>query len=398
MPEGRRSKAWDSVRDDLAKQVNKGAPQTPPAATEPKDGKPPVTPPNPADGKPPTAAADPNQQQQPQDGKPQPGKGKQRGPWQLVDDYKARALKAETELADVRKRALPEDEWKKTQERLTNAEKRAQEYEDHLRYSDYSKSEEFQTKYQKPYEKAWAAMINNLGELTITDPQTNAVRPFEAKDMLALLNLRLPEARRMADELYGPLADDVMAHRKTIQELYDQQQAALEDAKKNGAEREKTRAAETAKHREKEMTVARDSFDQANKAVLEHPEHGVNFKHVEGDDELNTALDKGYAFAQQAFGEGLIMQPGLSLEQRATAAKRHAALINRAAAYGRLHLENKRKAARIAKLEKELAEFRGSVPGGGQPTSAAGAPNGAASGGTARQEVYGELYKLAKPR
>ena len=105
-----------------------------------------------------------------------------------------------------------------------------------------------------------------------------------------------------------------------------------------------------------------------------------NFTPVDGDQEGNQRLAKGFELADRAFSENpLNAKDG---EERKAIVARHAAVRNRAAAFGRLVLMNTKAEARIAELTSELAKYKGSEPpaGGatpapktnGQPTSAMG--------------------------
>ena len=208
--------------------------------------------------------------------------------------------------------------------------------------------------------------MGELSDLTVTDPVTGQARHFETDDMMSLLNLSLPEARKMADELYGPLADDVMAHRKTIRELYERQAAALKEAKEKGGQREKERQDKLKAEFGTIAKQVREEFEKANKMILDHPEHGKWLKPVEGDEEGNKILEKGMEFARSAFGSNPL-KPGLTPEQRADAARRHAAVISRAAVYPRLTRTIKKLEAESVALKKELEQFKSSVPGNGQP-------------------------------
>lgn len=378
---------WDSLDADLRKV----------AGLEPE-----VKPAKPAERRPGTEEADtPPKVEATPDAEPSPDKsptppaepakdGKKQSPWRLVDQLKAERLKLATEVEELRKRALPEDQWKQTQERLTAAEKRAQEYEDEIRYTNYQKSKEFTEKYQQPYEKAWKAALGELSDVTITDATTGQSRRFQSEDMLGLLNLTLPEARKMADELYGPLADDVMAHRKTIRELFDAQTVALEDAKKNGATRDKERQEKAKTEFGQISKTIREAFEQQTKAILDHPEHGKWFKPVEGDEEGNKILEKGMEFAKSAFITNPL-SPNLKPEQRIEAARKHAAVIARAGVYGVLRRANTKLAAEVAALKKENEQFKASVPGNGSPkqTGQPAAPKRGIDG------IFSELDKLA---
>jgi hypothetical protein len=133
-----------------------------------------------------------------------PKKGKV-SPWKLVDEYKAKLAAAEQQVLEVNKRAIPEADWKKTQETLTEREKRLTELEQEIRYVNYSKSEEFKTKYQQPYEKQWQRTMSELGELTV-ETADGGTRPLAANDILDLVNAPLGKAHELAVERFGDLA------------------------------------------------------------------------------------------------------------------------------------------------------------------------------------------------
>lgn len=391
-PEGRRGAVWDSIRGDLNKAANvpEPEPKAPRPGTEEPHQPPPAKPADKSTDQKPAA-----QTQEPADGQPavdpkaQPDP-KKASPWKLVDQFKARALKAEAELLELSKRALPEEQWKATQEKLANAEKRLKDHEDELRFTNYQKSEEFKSKYQEPYERAWGKAITDLSDLSITDANGNA-RKFTAEDMLTLLNGGLVESRKLAEEWFGPAAPDVLARRDKIRDAHESMQAALDDAKKNGASREKELMEKRQGAFKETAGVVRNAFQEATKQILSHPVHSKWLTPTDGDDEGNALLEKGYAFARDAFNAKPLAE-GLSPEQRADAARKHAALINRAAAYRRLVAAVDKRDARIKELETALGEYESSVPGNGAPSGgpAAGEPN------DARSQVFGALRKIAK--
>jgi hypothetical protein len=295
-----------------------------------------------------------------------PKKGKA-NPWKLVDEYKAKALAAETQLAEANKRAIPEADWKKTHETLAEREKRLTELEQEIRYVNYSKSEEFKTKYQQPYEKQWQRTMAELGELTV-ETADGGTRPLAANDILDLVNAPLGKAHELAVERFGDLAPEVMAHRKEIRKLFDEQATALEEARKSGAEREKNITEQSQRQFSEVSTKIRDIWSKANEEVTVDPKYGTYFTPVDGDEQGNQRLAKGFELADRAFSENPLA-PGLSAEQRESIVRRHAAVRNRAAAFGRLVYQNTQSQQRIAALEKELAEYKGTEPArnGSQP-------------------------------
>ena len=98
------------------------------------------------------------------------------------------------------------------------AEARARALDEEMRFIDYTKSSEFQDKYQKPYTNAWTRAEADLRELTVALEDGNS-RPATVQDLLLLANTPLGEARKLASAMFGDAADDVMAHRRIVREL-----------------------------------------------------------------------------------------------------------------------------------------------------------------------------------
>lgn len=340
----------------------------------------------------PSAAAEPGAPAE--TGKPAEGKdGKGRvSPWKLVDEYKGKLAAAEKEVAEARAAVLPDADRRKYDERITKAEARQKELESHMAYVDYSKTEEFQTKFVAPYNKAWEKALGELKEITVVDPASQTERQVTAQDMLDLVNLPLGKARAMANEVFGEFADDVMNHRKSIKELFDAQHTALEDAKKNGAERVKHAQEENTRKATEMQRTVNETWDRENKSVLEDPTHGPLFKPREGDEVWNQRLAKGFELVDRAFKESP-MDPALTPEQRQAVIRRHAAVRNRAASWGAIRAENDSLKAKMTAMEKELAEYRGSEPVTSGGKSVGG---GALAVGSAKDQMMGALRKIAK--
>jgi hypothetical protein len=347
-------------------------PEKPDASTEPGEPKPPAEP-----GSVPAG---------------EPGKGdKKASPWKLLDQHKAKIVELESKLLESSK--LPEQEKKGFLDRIEKAEARAKELEDHIRFVNYSKSSEFVTKYQQPYEKAWKAAMSELKEIPVIIGE-GQTRPATTDDLLALVNMPLGAAREQAEQFFGPFANDVMAHRKTLKQLWEAQAQALEDAEKNGAERERQHNEMTQKKLGEIQEQMNTTWQAANDEALKHEKHGKYFSKVEGDEDGNQRLTNGFEMVDKAFRENP-KDPNLSPEQRATIIKRQAAVRNRAAAYGRLVSWIEERDNRIAELEKELSEIKSSSPttdGGGKPPENPSVPS------SARDRMHQELRKRAVPQ
>lgn len=315
------------------------------------------------------------------------GKKPKVNPWKLVEEYKAKVKTLEEQVLETGRRAIPEADWKSTQDKLATQIKRNEELEQHMRYVDYSKSTEFTEKYQKPYEQAWGRAMTDLKGLTVEAPEGN--RYITPDDLLPIINEPdLRKARELATEKFGDFSADVMAHRKDIRRLYDEQTAALEKARTDATERSKQNEAE---HKQMSTGILAD-WKTFNDEAASDPKFGQFFKPKEGDAEGNQRLAKGFELADRAFSESPLTR-GLNAEQRKDIIKRQAVIRNRAAACGRLIHWNNALEGRVKELEAELAQYKGSEPeleGGRKEAADPG------NKGTAMERMQAELRKRAK--
>lgn len=389
--------AMDRLRSDLQKKAKNQEP--PPPAPETPPAKPVETPnrpgaPEPAPEPEPETPVDPAAvPAEPAPAAPVDPKAKGKtNPWKLVEQYKAKIAEAEKQLADAKTGSLQEQEKGKYLTQIEQLQKRTEELENEMRFVDYKKSAEFQQKYEQPYLDAWQAASTELSEITVTDEASGQVRAATPQDLLSLVNLPLGQAREVAEMVFGKFADDVMAHRKTLRGLFDAQAKALNDARTKGAEREKMRVEMMTKNQRELKEFAENTWDGAVKALHTEPKYGKYFTPTEGDEEANQRLTKGFEFVERALSDNL-SDPNLTAEQRATAIKRHAALRHRAAAFGKVVHWLEQRDAKIAELEKELAQFKGSTPPAGGATVPQ--PQGEVPR-SAKEEVFASLRKLAK--
>lgn len=363
-------------------------PKPPDSAPEKVEGEEEPTPPTPPpEGEETTPEKPPEGEQPTKPTKPD----KRPSPWRLVDQYKAKTAELEKQLIEAKANALPEGEVKTIKERAEKAEARARELESHIKFVDYTKSAEFKSKYQEPYEKAWMTAMKELGEIqVIENPDTGEGRPVQPQDLLQLVNLPLGQARAAAREMFGDFADDVMAHRKTIRQLFDSQQTALEEARKSGEEHFKQQTEAVRAAQEKLSAQTKVAWAKANEAAINDEKYGKFFKPVEGDEQGNQRLAKGFELADRAFSENPF-QPNLTEEQRMSIIKRHAAVRNRCAAFGRLTYQLEEARKMVARLEKELESYKRSEPGAGAPR----ATGSSAAARSAKEEVFGALRAKA---
>jgi hypothetical protein len=253
-------------------------------------------------------------------------------------------------------------------DRLTEVQKRNEELEKHIHFVDYSKSKDFQEKYEKPYEEKWGQTMSELKDMTIVDPVTNEERAISPKDMLQLMNMPLNKATDLAKELYG------------------------EKAKTEGVEAKK-REMETRSKTQQEMAeFANSQWEVANKGIFTHEKTGHYFSPIDGQEELNTKLENGFKFVDETMKLNPF-DPSLSKEDRAKVIEKHAAIRARAAGFGRLRVMYENSQAEIKALQAQLAQYEGSEPNISGTDPASGDLNGRSS---AKTSVFGALHKLAK--
>lgn len=372
-------------------------PQAPAAPTPPKSAQPPVPSssqppapdpeiPSPTDEpSPPAAPSVPAAPTAPTD------KGGKVNPWKLVDSYKARLADVEKKFAEAGK--LPDQqrqEYLGTIEKLTKENERL---ENEMRFLNYQESAEFKEKFDGPYSQAWDRAMTVLGEIQISDPSTGAARAATAQDMADLLAMPLNKAQEVADEVFGKLSGEVMGLRRELKGLFSTRAQALKDAKEKGAERDKTQRELHAKNSREVADFIKTTWDRSNQELLTHERYGRYFAPVEGDQDGNQRLSKGFELVDRAFSESPA-DPRLTPEQRASVVKRHAAVRNRAAAFGRLVSMVDSLTAERDSLKAELAQYKESTPpaGGSGSTPTTEEPLPASASG----RMMGELRKLAK--
>lgn len=290
---------------------------------------------------------------------------------EIRDTWEPKVKALESEIATLKATAGNghTDELKSLTEKVQTYEKRVAELEGTIKFVDYRKSDEFKKKYEAPYNEAWASAIGELDELTVkvrtgTDElgePTYGERKASPNDLLTLSNLPLGEARKLAKEMFGDNADDMMAHRRKIRELSDAQNKALTEAQKAAEEAAKTR--DTQSQEMSKQTV--QLWTQANKTLAE--KYPKWFGPVEGDEEGNTLLQKGFALADRMFAPTKETAPKTTQESVAL----HALIRNKVANHDRLAFQVKKLTKELEEARTELKGYQESEPGG-----RAGTPGG----------------------
>jgi hypothetical protein len=410
-PDSSRNKAFDEL--DSRAGIKK---EKKPTVTPPKDDTkiPPTT-----DKGPKTTDSDPNAEfedigdgeslpsdkanseletEQPPDAKSvsdrsKPEAGKKPNPWRLADEWKKKAQEAEKRIEEI-KSASPVDhpEYKTLKETLAQKEKREKELVDELRYYNFEKHDEgFKTQFDAPYRAAWVAAVEEISQFPVM-LEGDATRPANADDLLKLVNLPPVEARELAEQMFGKYADDVLMERKRVREKFDARARALNDAKKGLGETQAAKEKQKATAEKELADNITKLWESSKKFTVEHPQYGEFFKPIEGDQDGNQRLAKGFELVERAMNEDP-NDPSLTPQQRAEIIRRHSFVYHRAAAFGRSVMKIKSLTAKVAEMEKELAQYRNTEPGEGEGLRQRGAPAAPANG---LDGAFAELDRRAK--
>lgn len=317
---------------------------------------------------------------------------KKESPWKLVESYKQRAKTLEAEVADLKSRIAPENDVQDLRSRLEKAESALKDKEDFIRLHRYEQSEEYRDKYQKPYESAWAKAAKKMSEISITDPGTGQERPANLHDMEQLVNAPLGQARKMAEEIFGGFANDAMNMREKIVELYEAQAEAIANEKKSGSEREKQQTETMRREAERFQKAITATWQKVNEEAVANEQYGHYFKPREGDETWNTYFNKGVDLVNKAFAT---IRPAIDPKNMEETVRLHAAIRNRAIAFGPLRHENEKLKAEVKAWREKYEAISKSTP-----PAANGVPRGTGQPAhiKARDRLDEALEKIAHPQ
>lgn len=281
---------------------------------------------------------------------------------QIKEQFKPEVAKLQAKVKELEEGSGATQEITAKMEQI---QKRNKELEDQISFVDYSKSEEFQTKFVKPYNEAYYRAVNDFSQLRVrvpdgTDPETGETkfkfRPADDKDLIKLANMSLAEMDEEAEAMFGKSAPRVIRHVERVRELAIAQQEALDSAAKN-AEARRTEMANTQKLN---STKGREMFEAERKRLVE--KYPKFFAKDEADPEGNELLDKGISMANRIF----MRTPENTPKTAEEAVRLHALAYQKIANHDRLARKFKQARARVAELEKALAEYEESEPKGGK--------------------------------
>lgn len=299
----------------------------------------------------------------------------------IRDQYEPEVQKLRAKVQELETRKPEESEALLS--KLKDLESQNTDLRKKIAAADYEQDPEYQAKYVAPYQRAWAEAVGEFRELTVKEKAGEnemgemqyKQRPADENDLLRLANMKLSDMYEAANEMFGAAAAGAIVHIKNIRRLSSEQQAALDAGRKKALEWKEQRTAEAEVSRKSAATAWAD----INKALEE--KFPKAFKVDEADPDDKAAHSKGFALANLMFlgPESLTPEQIESLPSsfRETVKDKKPLAPNQLVqlhALARLKIANhdrkvaalKKATARIAELEKSLAEYEKSSPPAGK--------------------------------
>lgn len=292
-------------------------------------------------------------------------------------------------------------------QKLKSVEERNAQLEQQIALVDYEQSTEFSTKYDQPYRQMWEKATNAFNQLTVkeqdgTDDVTGEpkfkMRRATESDLIKLGSLDLSQLDEAAQAMFGASAPRAIQYIERLRELAEAKQNAVVEARAKAGEWKSQRTAEM-QQRQKALSTA---WNEINNGLKE--KFPKAFQPEENDPEDAASHTKGFALADlmfmgennltpeqvealpNGFKETIKAKKPLSEVQKV---QLHALARLKMANHDRLLAGRKKDKARIAELEKTLAEYEKSEP------STSTASSGARTGSKAwDEEVADELKAL----
>lgn len=241
--------------------------------------------------------------------------------------------------------------------RLNQIEKERDDYAAQLRAARQEASPEFKEKYDKPFNQAAEAARQEISELTITNAEDGTTRQATWADFSALYSLPVGKFIEQANALFGPAAQFVIQKREQLQTLDRARRMALEEEKAQFKQRDEKDRAESVRNREKDTAFLAEQHKRLAESV---------------DDYKVDPTDKESLDAQKYALDAFDKAP----ESREKSLVKFAHIRARVAAFAVNKVKLSRANAKIAELEAQVADLKGSAPGGTHRSTTAPVTNG----------------------
>lgn len=235
--------------------------------------------------------------------------------------------------------------------RLNQIEKERDSALADLRAARQEASPEFKEKFDKPFNQAAEAARQEIGELTITNAEDGTTRQATWADFSALYSLPVGKFIEQANALFGPAAQFVIQKREQLQSLDRARRAALEEEKSQFKQRDERDRAESVRNREKDTAYLSEQQKRLSETVEDYK--------VDPTDSESLSAQK---YALEAFDK--------SPENKEKGLLKFAHIRARVAAFAVNKVKLSRANAKIAELESQVADLKGSAPGKTQRSTA----------------------------
>ena len=122
---------------------------------------------------------------------------------------------------------------------MEQIQRRNEELENHIRFTDYEQSTEFTEKLHTPHVDALGTAMRDLSRIPVVDEATGTQRAATEQDLFELMNLDPVKQIEAAEAKFGPrLAQRVINHADKVRDVLLARNKALDEAKVKGKERE----------------------------------------------------------------------------------------------------------------------------------------------------------------
>ena len=295
----------------------------------------------------------------------------------VKDDLEPKLQRAEAKLKEYESK--PPEDTAPILQKLKTLEERNTQLEKHIALVDYEQSQEFTTKYDQPYRDTWNRAASAFSQLSVKEsdgvddlgePKFKR-RPANEADLIKLGSLPLSELDEAAQSMFGASAPRAIQYIEKLRDLATAKQTAIEEAKTKAGEWKSQRTLES-QNRQKAQATA---WSEINRGLEE--KFPKAFKVTEGDADDAASHAKGFALANLKFlgAKALTpeqveaLPPGFRDTIKAGKPLSDVQIVQmdaivrlKTANHDRLIVARKKDQARIAELEKTLAEYERSEP------------------------------------
>ena len=241
--------------------------------------------------------------------------------------------------------------------RLAAIEKERDDAMAQLRAARQEASPEFKEKYDKPFNQAAESARQEISELTITNAEDGTTRQATWADFSALYSLPVGKFIEQANALFGPAAQFVIQKREQLQALDRARRTALEEEKAQFKQRDEKDRAESVRNREKDTAFLAEQHKRLAESVDDYKVDPTDKESLDAQKYALDAFDK----APESKEKGLV---------------KFAHIRARVAAFAVNKVKLSRANAKIAELEAQVADLKGSAPGGTHRSTTAPVTNG----------------------